>query len=946
MSASTGLPAPGVEVIQQFQSTSPTVITPTLVPNIVGACKQVVDALVTDASGSQSVNPAAIVTLPAFFVALVPGGGSYTLNGSLKFASSGLPTVTVAFASGSYKPSDVVLLVQAALSAIGETDLIPEVYAGAWRLRTVSQSSFATITIDPTSTAGVLTEFGLYNNEYFQGAEGYAQYQLTIPDMSFPNPNNNLEEISIDESTVRTFLAVSGGASLVEELQTQTVLRHGGALTVIDAGNGTGFSPIVQMSGEDFTSVATAASAGTVTGAGAPDFTNLSHKTLIMSDGRVPITISFGVLTAIGDLEAAINAEFLATDGIVATASSTDLVLTCTRKREDGTTTALGIDSQIVVLGGTGIQPTNYLDTGVTPNIKMGRFFGHPMAAKPGDQLWVDGVLVGTITQVAPNGNNAQLKINKLLSTTFTGTHFYIVAVNLTAGSTTRPRPDLIVDAEGNATLKHGLLRDTTGKVVESVQTTALVEAKASIYIAYKALRLDVTQAATNAGLLTFSDPTTLQSQLAPISPDNPLGLGLFFALLNAPSVQITGLGVDEVSPQEPFGTVEAFTRAASFLEQFEVYAIAPMTHDTSVGEIFQAHVDAMSAPDQKGERICLLNPEAPTHRVDTLVASGTDGNTIGGGGLTFDTGIANLGALLLAQGIDPTAGIPVATALYLSVASSASNYNVSAVSGSVITLNDTFTGAQNADGFYSTAALAVPQIEEAFSLKVRGTALTLTDGVTPDKDAMAATYAAMSKGYLDRRVWNTMPDQCAATINGVEQVLEGFYLNAGIAGMIGQLPPQQSFTNYPMAGYTRAIGSNDFFSPKQMNVMAGGGTYVIVQDVKGVSPLYARMALTTDLTSIETRTDSITKVVDFVAKFWRGGLKAFIGRFNITQGLLDSLGHVLEGLKTFVVENGILIGASINNIIQDTTEPDTVLIDATLDPPYPCNYIRLTLVI
>lgn len=32
--------------------------------------------------------------------------------------------------------------------------------------------------------------------------------------------------------------------------------------------------------------------------------------------------------------------------------------------------------------------------------------------------------------------------------------------------------------------------------------------------------------------------------------------------------------------------------------------------------------------------------------------------------------------------------------------------------------------------------------------------------------------------------------------------------------------------------------------------------------------------------------------------------------------------------------------------IIQDKTNPDTVLVDVTLDVPYPCNYIRLTLVV
>jgi hypothetical protein len=41
-----------------------------------------------------------------------------------------------------------------------------------------------------------------------------------------------------------------------------------------------------------------------------------------------------------------------------------------------------------------------------------------------------------------------------------------------------------------------------------------------------------------------------------------------------------------------------------------------------------------------------------------------------------------------------------------------------------------------------------------------------------------------------------------------------------------------------------------------------------------------------------------------------------------------------------------VLVGGDLNNIVQDKDNPDTVLIDVTLDMPYPCNYLRLTLVI
>jgi hypothetical protein len=285
-----------------------------------------------------------------------------------------------------------------------------------------------------------------------------------------------------------------------------------------------------------------------------------------------------------------------------------------------------------------------------------------------------------------------------------------------------------------------------------------------------------------------------------------------------------------------------------------------------------------------------------------------------------------------------------------LDIASDALNYSISSISGSFINIRIVgFAPGTNDDGFYATTALNTPPlpaqlIQEAFAIRIRGAALTLPDG-RPDKNAIASAYAALSQSFGNRRFWNTAPDTCAATISGVEQLLPGFYMNAGIVGMIGQQPPQQSFTNFPMAGYTRVVGSSNYFSEQQMNIMAAGGTYIIVQDAPS-APLIARMALTTDLTSVETRTDSITKVVDFTAKFLRRGLKNFIGRFNITQAFLDQLGTVIGGLGGYLVEVGVLVGFNLNNIIQDEQAPDTVLVDVLIDPPYPCNYIRITLVI
>jgi hypothetical protein len=117
------------------------------------------------------------------------------------------------------------------------------------------------------------------------------------------------------------------------------------------------------------------------------------------------------------------------------------------------------------------------------------------------------------------------------------------------------------------------------------------------------------------------------------------------------------------------------------------------------------------------------------------------------------------------------------------------------------------------------------------------------------------------------------------------------------------------------------------------------------MQEVEG-APVISRHQVSTDTTSIEKRELSITKVVDFTAKILRLGVRKYIGVNNITEVFLDTVGTTIQGILAFLIETGVLVGANLNNIIQDSTNPDVVLVDVTLDVPYPCNYIRLTLVV
>ena len=74
--ASAELPKPGVEVIQQFSTTSPTIAAPRLVPCVIGVCRQIIE--VTNSDGT--INSDAAVSAPA--VANADLAENYNLNGT------------------------------------------------------------------------------------------------------------------------------------------------------------------------------------------------------------------------------------------------------------------------------------------------------------------------------------------------------------------------------------------------------------------------------------------------------------------------------------------------------------------------------------------------------------------------------------------------------------------------------------------------------------------------------------------------------------------------------------------------------------------------------------------------------------------------------------------------------------------------------------------------
>lgn len=1118
----TELLRPGVSVIQEFRTVSPTIVTPTLVPCAIAPCFQIIEAYATDANGNAIVNSEAVATVPAILNSST--AGPYAgLNGlTLKVRVDGGPTQEVTFTG-----------VTGSLSASQVKDKINAATRDGWAayVRTLNSSTYiqlrTTMAGDHTlqvlnGDANPVLGFNNYYTAY--GTSAYKQNKLYIEQLNFPDPRGNIDEVDVDESSIRVFVN-TGTTTLTELKRTEAFLRRGqkasllgsaavvfpttaltgktltltlapagSAQTVtfvgeetsltslvatintlfgatvaedggsgrlrllssagyikvgngtanaildpgstptitnnadqytvepVDDGDGDSKTPLLVFNHENFAAAGGSASlVGTVTLPAVEPGLAIHNKTFIIElDGNQPQEIVFDAGPIVGGVPGAFpgtwNGETIRfhVNGVlkdVTFVNPADLAAVAAQINAvcDGLTVAY-VDAGVLkwqVGGATRIEggsvdlvydvtySTAWADLGLTGtaniyqtmlgseivstiNATMGSIAslddnklkllstdmgdeskikiglgtanadlgftnnayvnGNPFPPAVGDKLYVDGVYTGKIIQVMPGGVSTMLRVDTEVDknvANWRGVTFYIVAQNIPDSlPSTRPTPNLVVDAGGAVHVGMDIFRDTTG---------AVIEAQGQLLIMYKGLRLDVSTDASEPSLLTVTSTKDIEDALSPVNADNPLALMLYFMSINAPGIECTGIGVNGVSSTYPDGTPEAYNEAITFLEGQEVWGLAPATQEGVIHQAFMTHVDDMSDPDNKGERVVFINPKMPREAIPTIVSSGTDGDSTGTLN-EFDTKLATLATDLLAAGIDPSGPITVEDGVYLDIARDVKKYSISGLSGTVVTIRVAFAPGENDDGFYSSTNLPGSLISETFGIYIRGEKLVTSTGKL-DYSKIAQAYQDLGKNYGNRRVIMVAPDYCAASIESVEQQIKGYYMCAAIAGMCGQQAPQQGFTNFPMTGFTRVIGSNDVFSEKQMSVAAAGGTYWVIQEVAG-GPLTCRHQLTTDLTSIETRELSITKVVDFVAKFMRIGLRNFIGKFNITQPFLDTLSTVVQGQLGFLTESGVIIGGDLNNIVQDTSVPDTVLIDVTLDVPFPCNHIRLTLII
>jgi len=437
----------------------------------------------------------------------------------------------------------------------------------------------------------------------------------------------------------------------------------------------------------------------------------------------------------------------------------------------------------------------------------------------------------------------------------------------------------------------------------------------AEVLLSYRALRLE-----KSADVFEYKKTSELQADfgLDQIVPENPVVFAAFLALNNsATPTNILALPQDFLVPGDE---LLAYSKAFDILALTEMYAISVLTQNTAVHGSLKSHVEGMSLPDNKRERVGIINRKIVLDAVvvDEVTTGGAEG--ISGVGFNiFDSAASQF----ITDGVVP--------GMYLKVTAPSpvvGRYKIGAVSSQTHLI-----------------------LSEAAPAAALGVTFTIEKNLT--KAEQAAVLSAYAHSLGSRRLVMTWPDVVKIPVGNVIKQLPGYFLNSGIGALTTGLPTQQGLTNTSVSVYTGVVHSTKYFDRDQLNVIADGGVMIFVQDVLDQTALYIRHQLTTDRSAIKFQEYSITKNVDFVAKFIRNNHKQFIGKYNIVDNAFDDLKTNAKGIITFLVEKtklpkigGVLRSGKLTKIEQDPVNIDSIVEVYNLDIPVPLNNLDITIVV
>lgn len=453
----------------------------------------------------------------------------------------------------------------------------------------------------------------------------------------------------------------------------------------------------------------------------------------------------------------------------------------------------------------------------------------------------------------------------------------------------------------------------------------------ADLYITFREL---IDSASDTIHTLTYS--TEVADALGTVSPDNPLAQGVYNAALNSGGQVIRYMAV-------PSNDAEGYNRVlnAATLTK-EVYFLVPMTQDAALLDLVQAHVNSMSAPTTKRWRIAFVSAKIPEVDPIYTAEATTDGHD-------FQAIVTSINT------VKKTAEVEFVVKRGDDwIADPDTRFKKDLRKKDVLVLKF----KHQEWGKYVPQEYMILDIMSNSKLRVSDPNGELTVTTVGEKAEVNHPYTNaekaevirnLSSSFADRRIYNVFPP--IFTGSGVQQT--GEFAAACVAGLVSSCLPQQPVTNLELVGIDDVPLTYQTFSHYDLNTMASGGTFIVMQDLPN-DQVYIRHQISTDYeaNNLNTAELSITKNLDSISFYFDNLLSPYIGKYNITPELLDVLRNVITSGLVSLESTAwglygpqiIAEGTEILLLEQDSMLKDHVNCNLKLNLPYPFNHLVLKL--
>jgi hypothetical protein len=205
---------------------------------------------------------------------------------------------------------------------------------------------------------------------------------------------------------------------------------------------------------------------------------------------------------------------------------------------------------------------------------------------------------------------------------------------------------------------------------------------------------------------------------------------------------------------------------------------------------------------------------------------------------------------------------------------------------------------------------------------------------------AAAQVYA---RAINSERMIGIYPDGAITSIvdelgNEVEYLVDGSYMAAAVAGRDTSpaFDVAEPLTKKPINGFTRLFRRMDSVTLAQT---ANSGLTLLEETAAGIE---VKFALTTDISSVLTRTPSVVRTKDFVQRGSRSILQPYVGKKNLV-GRKSEIEKTLKSYLSALKSATIITAYTGIKAEQDANDPTIINVVAYYSPVLPVLWIVIT---